>query len=627
MNHHSNQSDCCDIVFEISNEIGNKIGGIYTVIASKAPEMQRLLGLGNYLAIGLYNAFKARNDFEELETPRDFETAFNKIRAEGIDVKYGRWIGGGAVETILIDPSYLIDVPLVTGKSERKIDQIKGILWNWFNIDSLWMSEVFDPMVAFGWASGLVIKYLVDTPRFKGKNIIGHFHEWISGPGLLYVKRNNVPIATVFMTHATQLGRNIAMGDEDINEILDDLLKKGETIPPQKAYQYHVEGTHQIEVICAKEADTLITVSEAVARETEGILGKRANHIIPNGINLDVLSKREDLQAKHLNAQRKIAHFVEAYFNPYYSVNFENQLIVHISGRYEFHNKGIDVFLDALKIVNDRLKNETKHKDILVFIWVPAPVSGIKQNIKEAFDNAHKHREIVETPLLRIEEYISQLKKDYDSHLESKTLREFFLEDELKNAINLALKSNEQKGKETKPPVCPFNLNERDTIYQKLVTLGLTNNSTDNVKVIFYPVYLSKNDQLLGLDYYEAVAGCDMGIYPSIYEPFGLTPLEALALGVPAVTTDLSGFGLLVNEQTSKNSFGIFVLKRRGRTNQEAAEDLAKIIIQQSKLTKKKSQAARIHAREISELYSWQNIIKEYKIAYDQAIQEYKNRL
>lgn len=626
MNQLSNQSKCCEIVFEISNEIANKIGGIYTVIASKAPEMQSLLGSENYLTIGLYNAFKARNDFEELEPPKDFEIAFNKIRAEGIDVKYGRWVGGGAVETILIDPSFLIDVPLVTGKSERKIDQIKSILWNWFNIDSLWMPEVFDPMVAFGWASGLLIKHLVETPRFKGKNIVGHFHEWISGPGLLYVKKNKVPIATVFMTHATQLGRNIAMGNEDINEILDELLKKGDTIPPQKAYQYHVEGTHQLEVICANEADTLITVSEAVARETEGILGKRADFIIPNGINLDILSKREDLQAKYMNAQRKIAHFIEAYFSPYYSVNFENQLIIHISGRYEFHNKGIDVFLDALKIVNDYLKNETNHKDILAFIWVPSPVAGIKQSILEAFEIARKQREIIDAPLLRIEEYLSQLKKDYASHLELKAINEFFTEDEIRSISKLAVKSYEQKRTETKPPVSPFHLNERDTIFQKLMALGLTNNPDDKVKVIFYPVYLSKDDQLLGLDYYEAVAGCDMGIYPSIYEPFGLTPLEALALGVPAVTTDLSGFGLLVNEQTSENSFGIFVLKRKGRTNQEAAADLAKIILQQSKLTQKKLQTARLHAREISELYSWQNIIKEYKLAYDQATQNFNNR-
>lgn len=626
MNQSSDQSKLCDVVFEISNEIGNKIGGIYTVIASKAPEMQKLLGLGNYLAIGLYNAFKARNDFEELETPNDFETAFNKIRAEGIDVKYGRWIGGGAVETILIDPSFLIDVPLVTGKSDRKIDQIKGILWNWFNIDSLWMSEVFDPMVAFGWASGLVIKHLVETPRYKEKNIVGHFHEWISGPGLLYVKKNNVPIAAVFMTHATQLGRNIAMGDEDINEILDELLEKGETIPPQKAYQYHVEGTHQIEVICAKEADALITVSEAVARETEGILGKRADYIIPNGTNLDILSKKEDLPEKYMNAQRKMAHFVEAYFNPYYNVNFENQLIIHISGRYEFHNKGIDVFLDALKIVNDQMKKETKHKDILAFIWVPAPVAGIKQNILDSFKIARKQREIIEAPLLRIEEYLSQLKKDYFSHLKSKKIPDFFTEDEIEKISKLALDSNEQKRTETKPPICPFQLNERDTIYQKLIALELTNNQEDNVKIVFYPIYLSKDDELLGLDYYDAVAGCDMGIYPSIYEPFGLTPLEALALGVPAVTTDLSGFGLLVNEQMSENSFGIYVLKRKGRTNQEAAKDLAKIILQQSKLTEKKLLNARVHAREISELYNWQNIIKEYKRAYDQATKNYENR-
>ncbi|NHJ48749.1 MAG: glycosyltransferase [Asgard group archaeon] len=618
MNQKPDQSRC-EIVFEVSNEIANKIGGIYTVIASKAPEMQRLLGAGNYIAIGLYNAFKARNDFEELETPREFESVFNIIRTEGIDVKYGRWIGGGGVETILVDPSYLIDVPLVTGKSDRKIDQIKGILYRWFNIDSLWMPEVFDPMVAFGWATGVLIKHLIETPRFKGKKIVSHFHEWISGPGLLYLKKEKIPIATAFMTHATQLGRNIAMGNEDINQILDDLLKKGETIPPQKAYQYHVEGTHQLEVICAKEADVLITVSEAVARETEGMLGKKADFIIPNGINLDILSKKDDLIANHINARKNIAQFIDAYFNPYYPVNFEDKLIINISGRYEFHNKGIDVFLDALKIVNKKLQKETDCRKIIAFIWVPAPVSGIKSNILEAFKIAREQREIIDLPLWRIEAYLSQLSDDYESNLKSKTLLDFLTDDEKKKIDDL-IKKKIQKEPDSKPPTCPFNLDEKDTIFQKLQSLELTNNPDDRVKVVFYPVYLSKKDQLLRLDYYDAVAGCDMGIYPSIYEPFGLTPLEALALGVPAVTTDLTGFGLLVNEQTSEGFHGIYVLKRKGRTDKQAATDLADIIINQSKLSKEKLQTARLNAREISELYSWRNIIKEYKHAYDQAI-------
>ncbi len=610
----------CQIVFEVSNEIANKIGGIYTVIASKAPEMQRLMGPGNYLTIGLYNAFKARNDFEELDTPKDFEDAFNAVRAEGIEVKYGRWIGGGAVETILVDPSFLLDVPLVTGKSDRKIDQIKGILWNWFNIDSLWMPEVFDPMVAFGWAAGVLVSKLIESPRFKNKRIVTHFHEWISGPGLLYLKRNNIDVATVFMTHATQLGRNIAMGEEDINLILDDLLAKGEIIPPQKAYQYHVEGTHQIEVICAKEADVLITVSEAVARETEGILGHRADFIIPNGINLEGLSKKDDLIVKHKEARVKLAQFTEAYFKPYYTVSIENTLVIHISGRYEFHNKGIDVFLNALKLVNEELKTSKKQKEILAFIWVPAPVSGIKTDVLNAFEHARELREILQTPMKEMEQWLIQIQPKYEDHLKSRTLHDFFSKSEVKKIAELVKKTKESKNESNYPPVCPFNLYERDTIFQTLKELDLMNKPNDLVRVIFYPVYLSKNDQLLALDYYDAVAGCDMGIYPSTYEPYGLTPLEALALGVPAVTTDLSGFGLLVNEQLSEENNGIFVLNRKGRTNEEAAIDLAKIIIKHSQLSNEEVTNARITAREISELYSWQNIIKQYRTSYDEAV-------
>lgn len=616
----------CQIVFEISNEIANKIGGIYTVIASKAAEMQRLFGPGNYIAIGLYNSFKARNDFEELKLPKDFEEAIGKVRAEGIDVKYGRWIGGGNVETFLVDPSYLLDVPLITGQSERKINQIKRLLWDWFQIDSLWMPEVFDPMVAFGWAVGVLITQLLETSRFKEKDVVTHFHEWISGPGLLYLKHHKVKVATVFMTHATQLGRNIAMGEEDINEVVDNFLGKGETIPPQKAYQYHVEGTHQLEVICAKEADLLITVSEAVAREAECILSRKADFVIPNGINFEKLARKDELIEKNQWSRVKIKRFVEAYFSPYYHLDFDNLLVVHISGRYEFHNKGIDVFLAALKKVNERLQTNGKNlRQVLAFIWVPAPVAGIKPNVKKTIVIAKNQRAILREPMNRIEEWLLLSSSADKKKLEEKQLKDFLKKEEINQLLNSVQEIKDMSKKNgDSPPVCPYKLNERDTILQTLIQHDLLNNADDNVKIIFYPAYLSKRDELLELDYYDAVAGCDMGIYPSVYEPFGLTPLEALALGVPAVTTDLSGFGLLINKQITNRALGIHVLKRRGETVESSAEKLADVILLHSSLPKEKVSEARKTAREISELYSWQNIIKEYKEAYDTAITQYK---
>ncbi|MHA1759362.1 MAG: glycosyltransferase [Candidatus Heimdallarchaeota archaeon] len=560
-------------VFEVSNEIANKIGGIYTVIASKAPEMPKMLGSGNYFAIGLYNSFKARNDFEELDPPEDFLEVFTKLRADGIEVKFGRWLGGGNVDTILVDPSNLLDFPIITGKDERRIDQIKGLLWDWYKIDSIWMPEVFDPMVAFGWATGRLISELITCSRFSNKKIVAHFHEWISGPGLLYLKKNNVEISTIFMTHATQLGRNIAMGEEDINEVVDKYLAMGETIPPQKAYQYQVEGTHQLEVVCASECDVLITVSEAIAKETECILGRKPDFVIPNGMNFNQITRREGLPAKHQSSRKTINQFIETYFNPYYTIDFEKLLVVHISGRYEFHNKGVDVFIEALQEVNEQLKTQqTSSKEILAYIWIPAPISGTKQFITKTFEL-------------------------------SKTTSEPYREDGVVN-----------------PPISPFIINEKDTILCALKDAELFNKKDDRVKVIFYPTYLSKNDQLLGLDYYDAVSGCDMGIYPSTYEPFGLTPLEALALGVPAVTTDLSGFGLLINEQFNSKTNGIHVLERRGKSNSVAAKELAQIIIQHANMSDEAIQKAKTNARDISELYSWRNIIKEYLTSYNAAI-------
>ncbi|MCK5183417.1 MAG: glycosyltransferase, partial [Candidatus Heimdallarchaeota archaeon] len=273
-----------------------------------------------------------------------------------------------------------------------------------------------------------------------------------------------------------------------------------------------------------------------------------------------------------------------------------------------------------LKLVNEEFKKGKNRKEILAFIWVPAPVSGIKADVLEAFELARELRQIIQSPMIKIEDWLTKIQPGYDNHLKSRTLNDFFSKSEVKRISELVKKTKESKSETNYPPVCPFNLNERDTIYQTLKKLDLMNKSENSVKVIFYPVYLSKNDQLLELDYYEAVAGCDMGIYPSTYEPYGLTPLEALALGVPAVTTDLSGFGLLVNEQLSEENNGIFVLNRKGRTNEEAAIDLAKIIIKHSQLSNEEVKNARITAREISELYSWRNIIKQYRTSYDEAV-------
>ncbi|MBD3191511.1 MAG: glycosyltransferase [Candidatus Heimdallarchaeota archaeon] len=615
----------CETIFEVSNEIGNKIGGIYTVIASKAREMQRLIGAGNYFPIGLYNAFKARNDFEEIKPPRDFEEIFGKIRTEGITAHYGKWLGAGGVEIILVDPSHLLDFPIVTGGTERKIDKIKGLLWDWYNIDSLWMAEVFDPMVAFGWASGVLISQLLELPRFRDKNNVAHFHEWISGPGLLYLKQKKVPIATIFMTHATQLGRNLAMSGEDINKIIDEHLQKGETIAPETAYQFRVEGTHQLEVISAQEADLLLTVSKAVAREATCILGRQPDFVIPNGIDFESIAKKEELVVTHRRARLQMAQFIEAYFHPYYSINPEKLLIIHTSGRYEFKNKGIDVFIDALKMANERLKEKkTKSREILAFIWVPAPVSRIKEDVLNAIELSQSLRNVLQSPLLRIEEWLSHMTRDYEAYLQ-KSLNTFFNPSELEQIEKITHQISEKRKAKSNPPICPFHINEKDTIYSRLRESGLTNKQEDKVKVIFYPIYLSKNDKLLALNYYDAVAACDMGVYPSAYEPFGLTPLEALSLGVPAVTTDLTGFGMLMNH--SSNLLGIHVLHRHERSKEEVISELAEVILSHAQLPAEELETGRKAAREISELYDWKNLIKEYQKACSEALKRAHNRL
>ena len=104
---------------------------------------------------------------------------------------------------------------------------------------------------------------------------------------------------------------------------------------------------------------------------------------------------------------------------------------------------------------------------------------------------------------------------------------------------------------------------------------GLFNGPEDPVKVIFHPEFVTATSPLFNLDYQQFVRGCHMGIFPSYYEPWGYTPMECVALGLPAVTTDLSGFGAYVQHHVPNAAHqGICVLNRRTRGFEETTSNL-----------------------------------------------------
>ncbi|MEA3515272.1 MAG: hypothetical protein U9R34_07365, partial [Nanoarchaeota archaeon] len=174
------------------------------------------------------------------------------------------------------------------------------------------------------------------------------------------------------------------------------------------------------------------------------------------------------------------------------------------------------------------------------------------------------------------------------------------------------------------PPVSTHNLNEEnDIILRHLREAGLNNNEDDKVKVIFYPIYLSGADGLLDLNYYESMQGSHLGIFPSYYEPWGYTPLEAGALGVSSVTTDLAGFGRYIQKYSEKEKDrGIFVLRRFGVPDEDVVRDLSHIMFKFANLTHNNRVVNKIQARKLAKLADWRIMGKNYVIAHNMAIEK-----
>jgi glycogen(starch) synthase len=130
------------------------------------------------------------------------------------------------------------------------------------------------------------------------------------------------------------------------------------------------------------------------------------------------------------------------------------------------------------------------------------------------------------------------------------------------------------------PPICTHNVNDdvQDPILNALRRCHLFNDRHDRVKVIFHPEFLRSTSPLLPLDYEEFVRGCHLGVFPSYYEPWGYTPAECTIMGVPNISTNLSGFGCFMEEHIHEpQSYGIYIVDRRYKSAEESVQQLAEV--------------------------------------------------
>ena len=595
-----------DVLFEASWEVCNKVGGIYTVVKSKAALIND--AYSTYILIGPYMEQQARDVFVKEQPPAELQQPINDLAQEGIICHYGTWQIKGDPKVILLEFS---------GFASQKND-IKKRLWDTFKVDSLNSSWEFEEPMLWATAAGKFIEKYVQHCNAEGKKkIVAHFHEWLAGFGLLYLKQQKLKVGTIFTTHATMLGRSIAGAGEPLYDILESID------PQKKAYDYGIQDKHLTEKACAQHTDVFTTVSEITAIEAEKIVGRKADVLVLNGLDIEKFPTFEETSIKHRENRDIIREFVSYFFFPHYYFNLDETLFFFIVGRYEFKNKGIDIFIKALGKLNDKLKAENSEKTIVTFFWIPRDVHGAKEELPVNKSNYYQIKDYVRRNSHFIQSKI--INTVMKCELESFNREEAFGKHELfdKDFLLDAKKLRMNFQKKGNPLLVTHNLpfEDQDVIVNELLRVGLDNREDDRVKMVFYPIYLTGIDGLIDLPYYDAIVGCHLGVFPSYYEPWGYTPLEGAALGVPSLTTDLGGFGRFLMQKGVPNE-GVFILNRFHKSEEETVEHFTEILYNYCKLTAKGRVRQKIIAKELANLADWKELINNYFEAHNLALQK-----
>jgi phosphorylase/glycogen(starch) synthase len=539
-----------DYIFEVSWEVCNKIGGIHTVISTKALSLKKAFG-DNIIYIGpdLWNENNHCLEFEEDLTL--FKEWKLQVASCGLNVKIGRWLILGNPLAILIDFKSLI---------HRK-DEIFARLWEVYKLESFNAEWEYTEAALFGYASGIVIESFIDFQLSDSDIPLAHFHEWMSGVGCLYIEMNSPKITTLFTTHATMMGRVLASNYENLYTNLSHFDAK------EKAKQYHVESKCSLEKSVATAADCLTTVSQITASECRQFYSRPVNMITPNGFEDDFVPNDVELEEKRSLARSSFKRVTEALVGHQLS---PDTLFIGTSGRYEYKNKGIDIFLESLAKLNH---NKSLNREIVAYLFIPGDQKGPRQDLMENIANGKNNL---------------SLTSPYVTHY-------------LGNTVH-------------------------DTILNKIQNLSLNNTADNKVKVILCPTYLNGEDGIFNLSYYNLLVGMDLTIFPSYYEPWGYTPLESIAFKVPSITTTLSGFGKWMNETNVHNFSGVEVLERTDLNTSELIKNLSQSILSFSKNSATDIQQIRNKAQALSKKTLWENFISYYHQAYEIAIKNNVDR-
>ena len=578
-----------DFIFESSWEVCNKVGGIYTVLSTRAKTLQdklpdRVVFIGPDFWKGRENPL-----FEEDE--QLWAEWRQRAAREALQVRVGRWQIPGKPIVVLVDFQ-----PFFSMRND-----IYGALWAEYQVDSLHAYGDYDEASMFSYAAGRVVEslYLYINQQSSLK-VVYQAHEWMTGLGALYIKKHVPAIATIFTTHATTIGRSIAGTGKPLYDYL--FAYNGN----QMAEELNVQSKHSIERQTAHNVDCFTTVSDVTARECVELLDKQPDVVLPNGFEMDFVPKGVSFVNRRRKARQCILRVANALMGTELG---EDTLIVSTSGRYEWKNKGIDVYLEALNRV---LHDDRLERQVLALVEVPAWQAGPRRDLQERL-------EVKDTRLKRAD---SPAQQSLFPNLTS-----FSLDSPLPN------------------PYITHELHEPggDMVTQALLRFGITNRASSRLKIIFVPCYLDGKDGIFNLHYYDLLLGLDLTVYPSYYEPWGYTPLESIAFKVPCITTTLAGFGLWANEMKADavksangqveggatcylDTDGVEVIKRSDYNYNEVADRIRDEIIGFAQLPLKDVEAARKAAAALAAKAQWKYFIEYYYKAYDVALRNAQAR-
>ena len=547
-----------DYIFESSWEVCNKVGGIYTVLSSRAKTLQEEMK-DRILFIG--------PDFwKEEESPyfKEDSSLFAQwqweAKEQGLKLRVGRWTVPGEPIAILVDFT-----PYFAQK-----DEIYGWLWENYGVDSLHAYGDYDEASMFSYAAALVVESFYNTqlsPLSAQPKVIYHANEWMCGLGALYINAHLPQIGTVFTTHATSIGRSIAGNQKPLYDYL--FAYNGD----QMAGELNMQSKHSIEKQTALHVDCFTTVSDITANECKELLDKPVDVVLPNGFDNSFVPKGAQFTSKRKAARKRLLAVANALLGEQLD---DDTLIVSTSGRYEFRNKGIDVFVEAM---NRLLRDKELKKKVVAFIEVPGWVGEPRKDLQERLTSGQKYDTPLDVP--QVTHWLHNM-----SH---------------------------------------------DNVLSMMKYYDMHNRKDEMVKVIFLPCYLDGKDGILNMTYYDIVLGNDLCVYPSYYEPWGYTPLEAVAFKVPCITTDLAGFGLWANSEFGGRygeiEDGVKVIHRTDYNYSEVADAIKDTIAKFSAMDKKQIDACRKAADNLSKKALWSEFIKYYHEAYDIALRKAEERI